>query len=175
MDSFSPEDRSRIMSRIRGKGTKPELFVRRGLFARGYRYRVNCAGLPGHPDLKLTKHSAVIFVHGCFWHAHRCGRFRPPSSNTAYWVAKIERNRERDLEDLRLLRAAGWRVCIVWECAIKAAAAGKDRGRLLDGIGAWLESSGSFIEFSGTSASAGAAIGRNLSAAAYAAERSPSY
>jgi DNA mismatch endonuclease (patch repair protein) len=175
VDSFRPEVRSRIMARIRGAGTKPELFVRRGLFARGYRYRVNSADLWGRPDLKLTKHSAVIFVHGCFWHAHGCGLFRPPSSNVAYWTAKIERNRERDLEDLGSLSAAGWRVCVVWECAIKAAAAGKDRGRLLDGISAWLESPGRFIEFSGTDASSGAAIGRNRSIAAYVAERSPAY
>jgi DNA mismatch endonuclease (patch repair protein) len=171
MDKISRELRSMVMSRVHGTGTKPELYIRRGLFSHGYRFRVNSAGLPGRPDIKLTKYSAVIFIHGCFWHGHNCGLFRPSSSNVGYWGPKLKRNRERDLEDLDALRNLGWRVCVVWECAIKLAAAGKDKGVLMDGIAAWLEGSGSFMEFSG----AGSAIRRSRSTAAYVAERTAAY
>jgi DNA mismatch endonuclease, patch repair protein len=146
MDSVSRETRSRIMAAIHGSNTGPELLVRRALFARGFRYRINCKGLPGHPDLKLTKHRAVVFVHGCFWHGHDCRFYRLPSSNVEFWAAKIARNRERDARNLRDLREAGWRACIVWECAARLAAAGKDRGRLFDGMGSLLAGKKPFIE-----------------------------
>jgi DNA mismatch endonuclease (patch repair protein) len=175
MDSFSPEMRSRVMAKIRSAGTKPELFIRHGLFSRGYRYRVNSASLPGHPDLKLTKHNAVIFIHGCFWHAHGRGHFRPPASNKSYWSEKIKRNSERDLRDLAALHTANWRVCIIWECAIKAAATGKDDGSLLDAVSGWLEGSGRFIEFSVAPEPSGAVIKKNRRMAAYAAERGAAY
>jgi len=185
MDTVSPETRSRIMAGIRGTNTKPELFVRKGLFARGYRFRVNCKDLPGHPDLKLTKHGAIILVHGCFWHGHDCRLFRLPSSNVAYWTAKIGRNRERDLEDLLALREAGWRVCVVWECAERAAAAGRDKRKLLDGIADWLDGDRPFVEFFDTAAVGGSAvhgkppkrpaIGKRCNAGSFAAERKPRY
>lgn len=179
MDTITPEVRSRVMSRIRGVNTKPELFIRRGLFARGFRYRINSSSLPGSPDLKLAKYRAVIFVHGCFWHSHGCALFRPPSSNVGYWSAKLARNSERDLEDLEALREAGWRICIVWECAVKRAESEADRGALLEGISTWLEGSGRFIEFSAADSHSEASprtwIRRNKSVAAYAAERSSIY
>ena len=119
MDSVSPEDRSRIMASIRGRDTEPERLLRSALHRLGFRFRVDARDLPGRPDLKLTRHGAVIFVHGCFWHGHDCEAFRLPSSNLPFWLAKIQANRERDLRAALALREAGWRVCVVWECALR--------------------------------------------------------
>ena len=116
-DTVSPEERSRIMARIRSKDTKPEMFVRRALHAAGYRYSLHSKKLPGRPDLVLTRYRAVIFVHGCFWHGHQnCRHFRLPGTRTEFWNEKISRNRERDAEAVRNLLEDGWRVGIVWEC-----------------------------------------------------------
>lgn len=125
------------MSGIRGKNTKPELLIRGALHARGFRYRLHAPHVPGKPDLVLPKWKAVILVHGCFWHGHDCHLFRLPGTRTAFWEAKIERNRERDNQVLNALREAGWRVLTVWECAIRG------RTRLefpdvIDRICAWL-------------------------------------
>ncbi|MER9102679.1 very short patch repair endonuclease [Mesorhizobium sp. M0848] len=106
------------MSRIRGRDTKPELMLRRELFARGLRYRLHDKGLPGRPDLVVTSRRAVIFIHGCFWHGHACPRGVTPGTNTAFWVEKIRRNRERDQAALSKLLVDEWRVLTVWECAI---------------------------------------------------------
>jgi DNA mismatch endonuclease (patch repair protein) len=113
MDTVSGETRSRMMAAIHGTDTKPERLVRWALFARGFRYRKNCRDLPGRPDIKLTRYRAIIFVHGCFWHGHNCRNFRLPGSNKEFWVAKITRNRERDMHDVTALLGSGWRVCIV--------------------------------------------------------------
>jgi DNA mismatch endonuclease (patch repair protein) len=118
-DRLSPEDRSRLMSRIRGRDTKPEMLVRRGLFRLGFRYRLHRADLPGRPDLVFPGHHAVIFVHGCFWHGHGCHLFRHPSGNAAFWRAKIDGNVARDSGNQKSLAAAGWRVFTVWECALR--------------------------------------------------------
>ena len=107
------------MSRVRGKGTQPELMLRRGLHRRGLRYRLHGKDLPGRPDLVLPGRKAVILVHGCFWHMHDCPRFKWPSTREKFWRAKILRNHERDRKVLEELRQAGWRVQIVWECALR--------------------------------------------------------
>src|ERR1039457_1063192 len=113
-----------MMAGIRGKNTRPEILIRRGLFARGYRYRLHVSTLPGTPDLVLPKHRAVIFVHGCFWHRHGCALFKWPSTNVSFWRAKILRNCSVDRRSLRQLKIANWRVLTIWECALKG------RGRL---------------------------------------------
>lgn len=111
--------RSRMMSGIRGKDTKPELLVRRALHAAGFRYRLHERTLPGKPDMVFPKYSAVVFIHGCFWHGHDCHLFRMPSTRTEFWQAKISGNVARDLRAITLLWETGWRVGTVWECALK--------------------------------------------------------
>ena len=132
-DVVDPATRSRMMSGIRGKNTKPELLIRKALHARGFRYRLHC-DLPGKPDICLPKHRAVIFVHGCFWHGHDCHLFKWPGTRPEFWRAKIERNRTVDAAAERALAQAGWRVAVVWECALK----GRER-RPLDEVSGELE------------------------------------
>jgi DNA mismatch endonuclease (patch repair protein) len=118
-DVLTPEQRRLNMSRIRGKDTKPELVLRHGLHARGLRYRMHCKDLPGRPDLVFPRYRAIVLVHGCFWHGHDCPLFKLPATRQEFWQAKIEGNRARDLRDLAGLAVAGWRVLVVWECALK--------------------------------------------------------
>jgi len=119
MDSFSPEKRSEVMSRIRSKDTKPEFVVRRLLHRLGYRFRLHRRDLPGKPDIVLPKWNTVIFVHGCFWHGHDCPRGVTPTSNVAYWTEKLRKNRDRDSRERAALEATGWRILIIWECELK--------------------------------------------------------
>lgn len=120
MDTLTPEQRSLNMSRIHGRDTKPEVIVRKYLFAKGLRYRKNDKRFPGHPDIVFPKYKTVIFVHGCFWHGHEgCRYFRIPSSNVEFWEVKIRRNRERDKKDAAELEKLGWKVITVWECRIR--------------------------------------------------------
>ena len=114
--------RSRMMSGIRSKNTKPELIVRKGLHALGFRYKLHDRLLPGKPDIVLPRHRAVVFAHGCFWHGHDCHLFKVPSTRTDFWLAKIARNRVVDEHAGLALTAAGWRQAIVWECALKGRA-----------------------------------------------------
>lgn len=108
------------MSKIRSKGTKPEIMLRITLFACGFRYRVNIKTLPGKPDIVLPRYKTVIFVHGCFWHGHpECKYTYTPKSNTEFWVNKISGNRERVAVVKRKLEESGWRVIIVWECELR--------------------------------------------------------
>lgn len=112
--------RSRMMSGIRGKDTKPELALRRALHARGFRFRLHSRRVVGHPDLVLPKHGAVVFVHGCFWHRHQGCRFSTsPSTRPGFWLAKFEANIRRDSEVRELLAEAGWRVATVWGCSLR--------------------------------------------------------
>ena len=118
-DRLSKEERSELMSHIRSVNTKPEVALRRALWRRGFRYRVNVKNLPGSPDIVLPKHRTVVFVHGCFWHAHKgCKIYHLPQTNTEFWLAKVTRNQERDQEVWRQLEAKGWSVVIVWECEL---------------------------------------------------------
>ena len=109
-----------MMSHIRSQNTKPEVALRRALWRRGFRYRLNVKKLPGSPDIVLPKHRTVVFMHGCFWHGHKgCKIYHLPQTNTEFWKAKITRNQERDQEEWRQLEAMGWSVIIVWECQLK--------------------------------------------------------
>ena len=108
------------MSRIRSNDTKPEVLVRKRLFAAGFRYRKHDKRYPGTPDIVLPKYRTVIFVHGCFWHMHEgLSCFVMPKSNTDYWIPKLDRNRKRDAENIRKLESMGWNVIVVWECSLK--------------------------------------------------------
>ena len=118
-DVLTPEQRRFVMSRIRGKDTKPEMLMRRGLHERGLRYKLHGKGIPGKPDMVFPRHRAVVFVHGCFWHGHGCSLFKWPKTRAAFWKNKIGRNMERDRQALAALKADGWRVLLVWECALK--------------------------------------------------------
>lgn len=117
MDVLTPEQRHRCMSRIRSTNTKPELVVRRLVHSMRYRYRLHQDGLPGKPDLVLPKYHAVIFVHGCFWHMHKCQYGNvTPKTNVKFWQLKRQSNVKRDRRNLRQLKKTGWRVLTVWEC-----------------------------------------------------------
>ncbi|HPQ69216.1 MAG TPA: very short patch repair endonuclease [bacterium] len=119
-DKFSPFERSRIMSQIKNKNTKPEKAVRSILHKMGYRFRINVNELPGNPDIVLPKYRRVIFVHGCFWHGHKgCKRAKRPSSNKEFWNKKIDSNIERDKKVRRELRKIGWGSLVVWQCQLK--------------------------------------------------------
>ena len=118
-DNHSKEIRSKNMSHIRGVNTKPEEIVRKYLFSRGLRYWKNVRTLPGKPDIVLPKYKTIVFVNGCFWHKHDCGRFVWPSSNADYWSKKITRNLQRDTANYEALQSIGWKVLIVWECELK--------------------------------------------------------
>ena len=119
-DVFTPQQRSAVMARVKGKNTKPELKLRRLAHAMGYRFRLHRKDLPGSPDLVFPGRRAVIFVHGCFWHGHDCPRgARQPKQNAEYWIAKIARNRSRDAAAQAALTEQGWRVGVFWECEMK--------------------------------------------------------
>ena len=123
------------MAAIHSADTKPELRLRRALWWRGFRYRVNVKGMPGSPDIVLAKYRTVIFVHGCFWHGHRgCKNYTVPKSNTEFWVAKVARNQARDQEVWRQLEAKGWSVIVVWECELRKAVLEGTVGRVAEEI-----------------------------------------
>jgi DNA mismatch endonuclease (patch repair protein) len=121
MDIWNKEKRSECMSKIRSKNTKPELTLRKALFARGFRYRVNDKRLPGKPDIVLSKYKTIIFVHGCFWHGHDkgCIDSHIPKTNSEYWQAKIKRNKERDENNTNQILSMGWKVITIWDCEIQ--------------------------------------------------------
>ena len=118
MDTLTKQQRSERMSRIGGKDTKPEMLVRKCLHAAGYRFRLHVADLPGKPDIVLPKYKTVIFVHGCFWHGHTCHIGHVPKTNSSFWGLKIKSNSDRDTKRILQLLEQGWKVLIVWECAI---------------------------------------------------------
>ena len=118
-DIVDAATRSRMMSGIRARNTQPEIVLRKALFARGFRYRINVRKIFGSPDLVFPRLKSVLFVHGCFWHGHDCHLFRLPDTRREFWSAKIESNRQRDLQVLGTLTQDGWRVCTVWECALR--------------------------------------------------------
>lgn len=119
-DVHTKEVRSFNMSRIRSKNTKPELIVRKYLFAKGFRYRLHSKDLPGKPDIVLPKYRTVILVHGCFWHGHEgCKYFVEPKTKTEWWLTKIARNKQLDMEHIKKLNSDKWRVIILYECKLK--------------------------------------------------------
>lgn len=118
VDVVDAATRSRMMSGIRGKNTKPEMIVRRALHKAGFRYRLHDKKLPGKPDIALPKYKTVIFVHGCFWHGHMCSKFRWPKTREAWWREKIEGNMKRDEINVSGLHNLGWDVIKIWECEL---------------------------------------------------------
>jgi len=126
------------MSRIRARDTRLEIWLRKQLFAKGFRYRIHVSTLPGRPDIVFPKYKAVVLVHGCFWHGHDCNLFRMPSTRTSFWRDKIRSNRERDRRNIEALREEDWRVLEIWECSWR----GKTRQpsqRLVDQVSDWLK------------------------------------
>ena len=124
------------MARIRGRDTQPEMFVRRLLHGRGYRFRLHAGDLPGRPDIIFRSRKKVIFVHGCFWHHHKgCKKASIPKTRTDYWKPKLEANRKRDAVSVSALEEMGWKVMIVWECEISP----KDPNELLERLVAFLD------------------------------------
>ena len=120
VDTVTPDVRSSIMARIKSKGMKPEMRVRRLLHGLGYRYRLHKSDLPGRPDLVFASRRKVVFVNGCFWHFHsNCSHVRIPASNRDYWLTKLNRNRSRDERNLALLEENGWGVMTIWECELR--------------------------------------------------------
>jgi DNA mismatch endonuclease (patch repair protein) len=147
-DVVSPEVRSRMMAGIRGTNTKPELTLRKGLFAAGYRFRLHARNLPGKPDIVFPRFNAVLFAHGCFWHGHDCHLFKMPTSRPEFWSGKIAGNRATDLRVSSELAELGWRQGIVWECALKG------RSRLepeavIKACSSWLRSKRPHLEVRG--------------------------
>ena len=119
-DVHSTKTRSYNMSQIKGKNTKPEIIVRRFLFSKGFRYRVNDKRYPGHPDIVLPKYKTAIFVNGCFWHVHEgCKYFVWPQNNSSFWETKLLSNAERDRKNYEKLTSIGWKVIIIWECELR--------------------------------------------------------
>ncbi|MBX3602816.1 MAG: DNA mismatch endonuclease Vsr [Rubrivivax sp.] len=118
-DVLTPEQRRLNMSRVRRSDTKPEMLIRRGLHASGLRYRLHDRRLPGRPDLVFPKYRAVVFVHGCFWHAHGCALSKLPATRREFWQKKLTDNAARDRRAIAALHADGWRVLVVWECALR--------------------------------------------------------
>jgi DNA mismatch endonuclease (patch repair protein) len=148
VDVLTAEQRRFNMSRIRGRDTRPELLLRRGLHARGLRYRLHRRDLPGRPDLVFPRFCAVVFVHGCFWHGHRCRLFSLPATRPDFWAAKIQRTGARDCHSMDALMKCRWRVLTVWECAMR----GRDRldfESVLCAVEAFLASTATQAEISG--------------------------
>jgi len=138
-DIVDPQTRSRMMSGIRGKNTKPELMIRKGLHVCGFRFRLHARNIPGKPDLVLPRYRAAIMVHGCFWHVHDCHLFKMPSTRTEFWKAKLEGNRQRDARVREQQLEAGWRRLVIWECALKGKTR-RDPGEVLDRASRWITS-----------------------------------
>jgi DNA mismatch endonuclease (patch repair protein) len=118
-DVVSKEKRSAMMAGIRSKDTQPEIAIRKALHERGYRYRLHARNLPGKPDLVFQKYKTAVFVHGCFWHKHGCHLFKWPSTRREFWENKINGNSERDCLNKARLIESGWKIVIIWECALK--------------------------------------------------------
>lgn len=147
-DVVDKATRSRMMAGISGQNTAPELLIRSLLHREGYRFRLHRKDLPAKPDIVLPKFRAVILIHGCFWHGHRCHMFKWPKSNTVFWRTKILSNLKRDRRSIAELGALGWRVMTVWECALRGRGAMRSEV-LVRRISRWLGSRVAYSELSG--------------------------
>jgi len=164
VDIVDSATRSRMMSGIRGRDTKPEKLIRSLLHAKGFRFRINRKDLPGRPDIVFPGRKAVIFVHGCFWHGHDCPLFRLPGTRTEFWAAKIGKNRENDARVTQALLDAGWRVGIVWECALRGR--GRDIPGAVEALAVWLRSEVQALELRGAGTAAAGAVAGGVPAPA---------
>ena len=133
MDILTRKQRSEVMRCIRNKDTKPEILLRSALHRSGFRFRLHRRSLPGSPDIVFPGQRKVIFVHGCFWHSHRCKFGRKPASNRAYWIPKLAENKKRDVRNRRRLTALGWHTMVVWECQLQS------MGRVMERVKKFLE------------------------------------
>lgn len=147
-DIVDQATRSRMMSGIRGKDTRPELEIRKALHAKGFRYRLHARDVPGKPDAIFPRYHAALFINGCFWHGHNCPLFRLPGTRVEFWSEKIARNRERDMRVQVQLQEHGWRVLTIWECAIKGPEA-IGLQRVVSEASAWLRSASQRSEIRG--------------------------
>lgn len=145
-DVVDAATRSRIMSRIPSKNTKIEILVRKALFASGLRFRLHRKDLRGKPDIVLLKHKAVVFVHGCYWHGHNCSLFRMPDTNSDFWTQKINTTRQKDNASIKDLLHYGWRVAVIWECALSPQTTRSDN---LDRLCVWVVGQDQFLELHG--------------------------
>lgn len=136
--------RSYNMSRIRARDTQPEILIRKGLHARGYRFRLHDKKLPGKPDMVLSRYKTVILIQGCFWHVHECYLFRWPATRREFWEQKLNQNQQRDIRNKSLLKQSGWRVIEIWECALKGRHK-RELSEVLDSIESILRSSLSWV------------------------------
>lgn len=148
VDIVSRDKRSQMMAGIRGKNTSPELALRRGLHARGFRFRLHRRDIPGAPDLVFPGRRAVLFAHGCFWHQHSCHLFKWPATRRQFWREKIERNVKRDSDVRNELASSGWRVGVIWECALKGRTR-RNLDQVLNECADWLESGRNSLEITG--------------------------
>ncbi len=139
MDRITPEERSRLMSRIRGRDTKPELFVRQRVFAAGWRYRVCDRRFVGRPDIVVARARTIIDVRGCFWHRHGCADSTMPKSNVAFWMEKWSKNVRRDKRNEAAWAKAGWNIIVVWECALTRTCLERTLSRICECLDAWAE------------------------------------
>lgn len=150
-DIVDASTRSTMMARVKGKDTRQEVEFRKRLFALGFRYRLHDKKLPGTPDIVLAKYKTVIFIHGCFWHAHDCHLFRWPTSKTAFWKKKLAGNKKRDIENIASLKNLGWRVLVIWECSFRGT--GRNRAKEFETITVksvkWLRSKSKYREIKG--------------------------
>lgn len=146
-DIVDTATRSRMMSGIRTRNTQPEMQVRSLLHRQGFRFRLNVKELPGKPDIVLPRYRAAIFVHGCFWHGHDCPLFRMPSTREDFWRHKIEHNRANDRKACNALQATGWRVAVVWECAMRGK--DKDPQNVAQPLALWLKGEQPALEIRG--------------------------
>nr|WP_123368722.1 very short patch repair endonuclease [Pseudomonas brassicacearum] len=145
VDVVDVATRSRMMSGIQGQNTKPEIIIRQALHARGFRFRLHVKSLPGKPDLVLPKYKTVVFVHGCFWHGHACRYYKIPKTRSDFWLEKIGKNQARDRLQVTSLRENGWRVLIIWECAVRSIKRERS-SKLIDLIVEWLMSDNEFLQ-----------------------------
>ena len=144
VDVVDSATRSRMMAGIRGRNTKPEILVRRQLHKLGFRFRLHVRDLPGKPDIVFPRYRAVIFIHGCFWHGHDCHLFKWPATRPDFWREKIARNQGNDARACKSLLDNGWRVGVVWECALRGA--DKDIEGVAERLAQWLRSDDPYTE-----------------------------
>jgi DNA mismatch endonuclease (patch repair protein) len=144
-DIVDTATRSRMMSKIKGKNTKPEKMVRSALHAEGYRFRLHRKDLPGNPDIVLPKYRAAIYVNGCFWHGHECPLFKWPRTREEFWRTKILENMHRDQKNYQKIMSMGWRVCVVWECSIRSRSY-ETQNASMQKLTEWLNAGSSFYE-----------------------------
>lgn len=147
-DIVDSKTRSRMMSGIRGKNTKPELIIRKELHKKGFRYKIHDDKLPGKPDIVLPKYNSIIFINGCFWHGHMCHLFKYPNTRKEFWFMKINNTKEKDLENINALLKAKWRVLLIWECAYKGTRK-LPIDKLIEKISKWINSDTNYLEIEG--------------------------